>query len=232
PAVSLRGLRRSSDDHDYHDPTRTLNLGSPSSTWSIPGCCVTGINMAGSPGCLLAEYMGRLIFEMLSSLVVLLGVAHALPLAWQPTVDNCTEGWIKQNRDHFSFGKDSDPGEFDQRNVLEATGEYHSQPARRRYFTFADFYRPGGPLFFYVGNEGPVEIYVNHTGLMWELGSDLGALLVFAEHRYYGGTLVYPDGTPDCLRYLTIEQALADYSVLIDHLFDEYALPASTATIA
>ncbi|KAF4710180.1 hypothetical protein FOZ62_031133, partial [Perkinsus olseni] len=169
---------------------------------------------------------------MLSSLVVLLGVAHALPLAWQPTVDNCTEGWIKQNRDHFSFGKDSDPGEFDQRNVLEATGEYHSQPARRRYFTFADFYRPGGPLFFYVGNEGPVEIYVNHTGLMWELGSDLGALLVFAEHRYYGGTLVYPDGTPDCLRYLTIEQALADYSVLIDHLFDEYALPASTATIA
>ncbi|KAF4651687.1 hypothetical protein FOL46_000182, partial [Perkinsus olseni] len=117
-------------------------------------------------------------------------------------------------------------------NALEATEEYHSQPARRRYFTFTDFYRPGGPLFFYVGNEGPVEIYVNHTGLMWELGSDLGALLVFAEHRYYGKTQAYPDGTPDCLRYLTIEQALADYSVLIDHLFDEYALPASTATIA
>ncbi|KAF4665339.1 hypothetical protein FOL47_004658, partial [Perkinsus chesapeaki] len=100
------------------------------------------------------------------------------------------------------------------------------------YFTYTDFYRPGGPLFFYVGNEGPVEIYVNHTGLMWELGSDLGAMLVFAEHRYYGKSSVYPDGTTDCLRYLTIEQALADYSVLIAHLFTKYSLPPSTATIA
>ncbi|KAF4683843.1 hypothetical protein FOZ62_015746, partial [Perkinsus olseni] len=123
---------------------------------------------------------------MLSALVVLLGVPHALPLGWQPTVDNCTEGWIKQNRDHFSFGKDTDPGEFDQRNALEDTEKYHSQPAKRRYLTFTDFYRPGGPLFFYVGNEGPVEIYVNHTGLMWELGcSQVTANQLFAILRAF-----------------------------------------------
>lgn len=35
-----------------------------------------------------------------------------------------------------------------------------------------------------TGNESPVEEYINNTGLMWELGESLSALLVFAEHRY------------------------------------------------
>ncbi|EER02216.1 Dipeptidyl-peptidase 2 precursor, putative [Perkinsus marinus ATCC 50983] len=137
---------------------------------------------------------------LLSLIYLVVELTSAAPLVnWQPTVTDCIENWITQDRDHFSFGEGGNPGKFQQ-----------------RYFTFKDFYRPGGPLFFYVGNEGPVEIYVNHTGLMWELGSDLGAFLVFAEHRYYGKTQVYSDGTPDCLRYLTIEQALADYSVMIN----------------
>lgn len=31
--------------------------------------------------------------------------------------------------------------------------------------------------------------YVNNTGLMWQLGQEMRALLVFAEHRYYGKNL-------------------------------------------
>ena len=34
-----------------------------------------------------------------------------------------------------------------------------------------------------VGNEGAVEAYADNTGLMWELGAQLNALLVFAEVR-------------------------------------------------
>ena len=40
-----------------------------------------------------------------------------------------------------------------------------------------------GPLKDSRGNESPVDVYVNNTGLMWELGKKLGARLVFAEHR-------------------------------------------------
>jgi lysosomal Pro-X carboxypeptidase len=39
---------------------------------------------------------------------------------------------------------------------------------------------------FYPGNEANVELYLNATGIMWESAEQLGAVIVFAEHRYYG----------------------------------------------
>ena len=56
-----------------------------------------------------------------------------------------------------------------------------------------------------------VRRYVQHTGLMWENAKQFGALLVFAEHRYYGAS--QPQGSN--LQYLTHEQALADYATLV-----------------
>ena len=67
-----------------------------------------------------------------------------------------------------------------------------------------------------------MELYVNHTGLMWEAARPLGAALVFAEHRYYGESLLFPQGTPDCMRYLTTEQAMADFATLLYGLRDEW----------
>ena len=54
-------------------------------------------------------------------------------------------------------------------------------------------------LLFYFGNEDNVELYVNHTGLMWEAARPLGAALVFAEHRYYGQSKPFAPGTPGCM---------------------------------
>ena len=34
--------------------------------------------------------------------------------------------------------------------------------------------------------------YLEHTGLMWENAAEFGALLVFAEHRYYGEHVGFP----------------------------------------
>lgn len=81
------------------------------------------------------------------------------------------------------------------------------------------------PVLFYFGNEDNVELYLNHTGLMWENADKLGAALLFVEHRYYGESLVHAapgrngtlPGNPACLNYCTTDQALADFaSVLMD----------------
>ena len=69
---------------------------------------------------------------------------------------------------------------------------------------------PFTPPFF----KADVTLYVNATGLMWENAAELGALLVWAEHRFYGAST--PEGAQ--LKFLTHEQALADYATLVAHI--------------
>lgn len=116
----------------------------------------------------------------------------------------------------------------------------------QRYFVYDAFWSqpktgPKGPVFFCewddvfstlvatrsilcnavfadFGNEDNVELYVNHTGLMWESAQEFGALLVFAEHRYYGKSMPFKDGTDGCMNWLTSEQAMADFAYLIDSI--------------
>ena len=58
---------------------------------------------------------------------------------------------------------------------------------------------------------------------MWDLAPELGAAVVFCEHRYYGKTMPYGNQSytsTDRLGYLSSEQALADFVLLIDYLRD------------
>lgn len=82
----------------------------------------------------------------------------------RPSTLNCSWKTLAQPIDHFGAQR----GSF-----------------RQRYCLYDRWWRePDGPILLYTGNESPVEEYVNHTGLMWELGPSLSALLVFAEHRW------------------------------------------------
>ncbi|KAK2846694.1 hypothetical protein Q5P01_009693 [Channa striata] len=110
--------------------------------------------------------------------------------------------YFDQKIDHFGFAED---GTFKQR-YLVADKHWH---------------QPGGPILFYTGNEGDITWFCNNTGFMWEIAEELGAMLVFAEHRYYGESLPFgQESYSDTkhLNYLTSEQALADFAVLIQNL--------------
>ena len=39
-----------------------------------------------------------------------------------------------------------------------------------------------GPMFFYTGNEGPIEEFYSNTGFLFTLAQEFNALIVFAEH--------------------------------------------------
>ncbi|KAJ0410123.1 hypothetical protein ATCC90586_001608 [Pythium insidiosum] len=93
-----------------------------------------------------------------------------------------------------------------------------------RYFVCDKHSRKNGSIFFYVGNEADVELYLNNTGLMWENAEEFGAMLVFAEHRYFGKSIPFGDQVTKHMQYLSTEQALADYAVLIEHIKSTYKL--------
>lgn len=120
------------------------------------------------------------------------------------------ETWFEQPLDHFSFVNSS--ATFKQRVLIN-----------QAYF---DPKRSAGPIFLYTGNEGDIEAFAANSGFMWDIAPDFGALLVFAEHRYYGksnpfGAEAYKPN-PALNGYLTSEQALADFANLAVYLKDEY----------
>lgn len=136
--------------------------------------------------------------------------AAAPPRRATPGVANCTLHWIEQTIDHFSW-------------AATPTG---ATTYSQRYFTYDAFWdRAGnGSIWFYAGNEADVTLYVEHTGLMWEHAASAGALLIFAEHRFYGPSLPCGDAWPQCVRYLTHEQAQADYAALALHIQSSYGV--------
>ncbi|CAJ0598098.1 unnamed protein product [Cylicocyclus nassatus] len=80
------------------------------------------------------------------------------------------------------------------------------------------YYKPGGPIFFYTGNEGDVEGFATATGMMWDLAPMFNAAIIFAEHRFYGASLPFGNESYSSIEnmgYLTSEQALADFAALL-----------------
>ena len=132
-------------------------------------------------------------------------------------VSRCEERWIQQPLSHFSWNS-----EEEEERGGEGGGEF-----KTRYFVCSEFYRKDSPIFLYTGNEANVESYLENTGLMWENAEHFNALLVFAEHRYYGKSSPMSDDDEEdtnknTLKHLNSMEALADYASLVRKLREEY----------
>ncbi|KAL7049814.1 hypothetical protein ACKWTF_003864 [Chironomus riparius] len=110
-------------------------------------------------------------------------------------VDAVYEGWIKQRMDNF------DP---------QNTESFYM----RYLFNFENF-QPDGPIFIFVGGEWTVSPGMIQFGHMYDMAQALNGLLIYTEHRYYGETRPTANLTLDELRYLNIDQALADLAHFI-----------------
>ena len=96
---------------------------------------------------------------------------------------------------------------------------------KQRYLVDSESYKGGSsPIFFYTGNEGDIILFAANTGLMWEFAAEFNALIIFAEHRYYGESLPFSShsfANTSTLAFFTAEQALLDYVTLIKYLKTE-----------
>ncbi|KAI7839243.1 hypothetical protein COHA_006941 [Chlorella ohadii] len=144
------------------------------------------------------------------------GSAAALPLEPRPTTANCSELFFEQRVDQFDFNGDAPTWQ-------------------QRYFLCPQFANGSGtaapPILFLAGNEAAVPKAVNTSGLLWELARDLGSLLVFAEHRYYGKSIPVNGSDAAAMQYLTVDAALTDYVRLIQRIKEEYASPDSPVAV-
>ncbi|XP_038055559.1 lysosomal Pro-X carboxypeptidase-like [Patiria miniata] len=124
--------------------------------------------------------------------------------------------YIEQKIDHYGFINDD--------------------TFKMRYLVAQQYWdKNGGPIFFYTGNEGDITWFCDNTGFMWDIAPEFKAMLVFAEHRYYGESLPYGKESymdREHLGYLTSEQALADYAVLIKYIKSSIPGAASSPVVA
>lgn len=70
---------------------------------------------------------------------------------------------------------------------------------------------------------------------MWDWAAEFKALLIFAEHRFYGKTMPYGSKSFSSVKYygyLTVEQALADFADFLQNVKRTWPGTAQSKVVA
>ncbi|RLU16943.1 hypothetical protein DMN91_011012 [Ooceraea biroi] len=110
--------------------------------------------------------------------------------------EDVVEGWITQPLDHFNH-----------RDNRTWSMRYNENSA---------FLKKNGPIIIMIGGEWEISTGFLQGGLMYEIGSQHGALMYYTEHRFYGKSRPTKDVSTENLQYLNVDQALADLAYFIE----------------
>lgn len=128
------------------------------------------------------------------------------------TANDAPEQWFTQKLDHFDA--------------------QNTDTWKQLYFVNSTMYKPGGPVFFILGGEGPLTpTTVGGRFVINNYAKLFNGLIVALEHRFYGQSMPKSDLKTENLKYLSSQQALADAAVFRQFVVKEFSLPAKTKFI-
>lgn len=87
-------------------------------------------------------------------------------------------------------------------------------------------------ILVYIGGEATLESRSVEGGSVIELANRTKAVILGLEHRFFGQSQPFNTLTSDNLKFLTIEQALADLAYFIDEMQAVYCSPSSLCSVA
>ncbi|XP_043914442.1 dipeptidyl peptidase 2 isoform X2 [Protopterus annectens] len=206
----LRGLLKEGVAVSDSDSVSKKTVSEQDSSWWLPKVYVSGNILGERETVHGGQHINTHSPKLTGRLQELDGLARTLKTAPQPHAGKDSiyqEKYFQQIMDHFGFSK-------------------HGNQTYSQRYLFSDKYwdKGFGPIFFYTGNEGDIWVFAENSGFIVELAAEQQALIIFAEHRYYGTSLPFGKKSfeKSNIGLLTVEQALADYGVLIKALKKQY----------
>ena len=161
-------------------------------------------------------------FAMLKALVALgaAALARGMPLTHLNGLDGrfserhalLAAGGGSRAEEHFYKG-----ALLDHFGAADLVSAAEQRTWAQRYFVDFSYWKEGGPVFLYVGGEGPLAAPTDRL-FMVELAEKYGALVLALEHRFYGESQPTEDMSVGNLAYLTSQQALADLAHFVDYI--------------
>ncbi|KAI9352955.1 peptidase S28 [Zopfochytrium polystomum] len=104
----------------------------------------------------------------------------------------------------------------------------------QQYYIVVDqFYKPGGPIFFYIKGESELDDFYPTMGLVAQLAQTFDGLVLALEHRFYGTngrSSPTPDFSAESLKLLNAKQAVEDAAYFIKQaptFFPQYKIDLS-----
>ncbi|KAG5666062.1 putative Dipeptidyl peptidase 2, partial [Polypedilum vanderplanki] len=104
--------------------------------------------------------------------------------------------------------------------IEQSLDNFNPQETRRwqmRYFENDAYFQPNGPIFINLGGEWTISPgSITQGTLIVEMAQEMHGMLYYTEHRFYGNSRPTNSTTTENLRFLTIDQALADVAHFIN----------------